>query len=49
VRVVRIKNTLELSDLYVSQNIWEEIKNKEGITKTGEARPLSFDQMGNLI
>ena len=49
VRVVRIKNTLELSALYVSQNIWEEIKSKEGVTKTGAAKALSFDALGNLV
>ncbi|HBR35656.1 MAG TPA: hypothetical protein DD734_13565, partial [Firmicutes bacterium] len=49
VRVVRIKNTLELSALYVSQNIWEEIKSKEGVTKTGAAKALSFDAQGNLV
>lgn len=49
VRVIRIKNTLELSDIYVSQSIWEEIKKKEGMRKTGKAGELSFDPMGNLV
>jgi len=49
VRVVRIKNTLNLSDIWVSETIWEEIREKDVFSRTGGSQELTFDAKGNLL
>ena len=47
-RIVVIKNTLKLDEMYVSEPIWEEIKNRPVIRPGGDWEKLSFDAQGNL-
>lgn len=48
-RVVRIRNTLHLSDIWVSQSIFAELKGKKGMVEAGSPATLSFDPEGNLL
>ncbi len=47
-RIMIIRNTLKLDELYVSENIWDEIKNRSNIKPCGDWEKLSFDHDGNL-
>jgi len=47
-RVVIIRNTLRLDELYVSQPVWEEIKDRPNIITTGEWEILKFTGKGDL-
>ena len=47
-RVMIIRNTLHLDELYVSVPIWEEIKGESTIQPDGDWEPLAFDVQGNL-
>ncbi len=49
VRVVRIRNTLHLSDLWVSRSVLADLKGKKSVTETGSPAVLSFDSEGNLL
>ena len=46
-RVIRIKDTLRLDELYVSQSVLEEVRGKGHIQVIGEPQPL-FDGAGSL-
>ena len=48
-RIVIIKNTLKLDEMYVTEPIWEEIKGKKTITSSGDWEELDFDNSGNLL
>lgn len=48
VRLLMIKNTLDLEYLYVSESIWQEIKGKENIESSGDWEKLSFSNDGNI-
>ncbi|MCR4425208.1 MAG: hypothetical protein NUW23_03310 [Firmicutes bacterium] len=48
VRLVRIKNTLELSRMLVSEALLPEVAGFPGCTMVGEPEPLQFDDAGNL-
>jgi len=48
-RIVHIKNTLELSSLLVSKGCLAELKDKSGIDIGKDDLTLEFDQSGNLI
>lgn len=48
-RIIIIKNTLKLDEIFVSEAIWEEIKDKEGVEAMGKFQELSFDLLGNLV
>ena len=48
-RVVRIKNTLQLGDIMISESLLEQAKNTPGIEVIGEPEELQFDAGGNLI
>jgi len=48
VRFMRIKNTLELGEVIVSERIFNEIKDVEGITVKEELKPLKFNDVGNF-
>jgi hypothetical protein len=43
-RVVRIKNTLEIETLWVSENIADEIRHLENITLASTAEPMPFNE-----
>lgn len=48
-KVVRIKNTLHLEEIYVSEALLEELKGKPDIEILSEPREMQFDASGNLI
>lgn len=48
-RIVIIKNTLKLDEIYVTEPIWEEIKGKKTITPSGDWEELNFDNSDNLL
>ena len=48
-RIIIIKNTLKLDEMYVSKAIWEEIKDRESISATGEWESIKFDPSGQLL
>ena len=45
-RIVHIKNTLELSHIEVSESMYEEIHDLDGIRRLGESHPWAFDEDG---
>jgi len=45
-RVILIRNTLKLDEMFVSENIWEKIK--KNISTIGNWEKLAFDDIGNL-
>ncbi len=47
-RVVRIKNTLRLGEVEVSEALLPELDGRDDLTIVGEPAPLSFDPAGNL-
>ena len=47
--VAWIRNTLELGELMVSENLRPEIEANPLLEITGDARPLEFDAAGNLL
>jgi len=47
-RIIIIKNTLKLDEMYISEAIWEDIKDKESILPKGDWEYLSFDSKENL-
>jgi hypothetical protein len=47
-RVVRIKNTLHLTEMDVSPALLDEVKSNPRLSVTAEATPMSFDAAGNL-
>lgn len=48
-RLLIMKNTLELEYLYVSETIWEEIKNDTNIAAMGNWETLDFDNNGIML
>jgi len=48
VRLVHIKNTLEMGKLDISEAFWKEAKERKDLMLVKELGPLSFDQAGNL-
>ena len=48
-RIIIIKNTLKLDQMYVTEPIWEEIKDRKNITLSGSWEELNFDNSGNLL
>jgi len=48
VRVVHIKNTLEIAELDISEAFLDEVKGREDLKLLEELGPLSFDKEGNL-
>jgi len=48
-RIIIIKNTLKLDEMYVSEPIWEEIKDRKNILPLGNWEELKFDKKGSLI
>ena len=48
-RIMIIKNTLKLDQLYVTEPIWDEIKNEKNIKPSGDWEEMNFDNSGNLL
>lgn len=48
-RIVFIKNTLSLGDVYLSEAFLDEAKSTPGIEITGDCRPIPFDENGSLM
>jgi len=48
-RIIIIKNTLKLDEMYVSKAIWEEIKDRENISAISGWKPIKFDPSGQLM
>jgi hypothetical protein len=49
VRLVRIKNTISMSEIEASQNLTEEIKNNSNLSLVSQPYELLFDENGNLF
>jgi hypothetical protein len=47
-KIIIIKNTLKLDEIYVSEPIWEEIKVQKNIFPLGNWEELKFDNEGKL-
>jgi len=48
-RVVRIKNTLELEKVYVSEACLEDVRQNPAVEVVGAPRPMAFDETGTLL
>lgn len=48
-KIVRIKNTLELSEIYISESLLKEAEANPNLEVIGEAFKLGFDKSGNLF
>ncbi|MGQ9631445.1 MAG: lactate racemase domain-containing protein [bacterium] len=48
-KIVRIANTLDLEELWVSLPLWEELREWDDIEKVGEPVPLRFSPAGDLM
>lgn len=47
-RIARIKDTLSLSEIYVSEGLADELKTNENIEIIGELKDFKFDELGNF-
>lgn len=48
-KMIRIRNTNQIADLYVSAALYEELRGSRDIEALGEAEPLAFDDRGRLL
>jgi len=48
-RVVRIKNTLKIEDIWISENLLPEVTGHPDLEILGEPAPMAFDRSGNLL
>lgn len=48
-RVVRIKNTAALEEIYVSEAVWEAEKGKGTLTPLSDLQPMAFSEGGDLL
>src|SRR5699024_650577 len=49
VKMVRIKNTLELSEIEVSEELIPEVEANDALTQVSDLYELAFDEEGNLV
>ncbi len=49
IKMVRIKNTLELGEIYISESLMEEAKGHPNLEFIGDLEELPFDEEGNLL
>lgn len=47
-KVVYVRNTLHLSEIFISESLKKQAEQTEGIKMVGESNPLEFDSQGNL-
>ena len=48
-RVVRIKNTLKIAEVDVSENLLPQVARRDDLTPVGDPAPLAFDRTGYLL
>lgn len=48
-RIARIRNTMELHDIQVSEALYEQIKDRDDVEFVSGPTPLAFDDQGNLL
>ena len=48
-RLVILRNTLQLDELWVTESLFEELRDREEITAVGDPFPLEFDSEGSLM
>lgn len=48
-RIVFLKNTLSLEELYLSEAFFGEVSQMPGVEITGDCSPIAFDNRGNLM
>jgi hypothetical protein len=48
-RVVRIKNTLKITEVDVSESLLDEVARRDDLTRVGDPTPLAFDPAGYLL
>jgi hypothetical protein len=48
-RVIRIKNTLHLTEVDVSEAFLSEVSNRDDLMPSGEPEPLAFAADGSLL
>lgn len=49
VRVVRIKNTLNIHEIMVSESVYQEIKDKRYFEVVGSFKKMEFNESGVII
>jgi hypothetical protein len=49
VRLVRVKNTLHLGEIWISEALLDDAKANSAITVTGQLEPMRFDDEGRLL
>jgi hypothetical protein len=49
VKIIRIKNTLDMEHIYISESLLEDAKNHPYLELIGELEEFPFDQEGNLL
>ena len=49
VRLVRIRNTLQFDEIYVSPALLAEVNGSDNMSLVGEAQPMCFDEKGNIL
>lgn len=48
-KVVRVKNTLALTEIYISEALLEEARGQDNIEVIGDLKPMEFDENDNLV
>ena len=48
-KVVLIRNSLSMDEIYLSKAFWDEVQGTPGIEIAGKPAPLPFDETGNLL
>ena len=48
-RVVRVKNTLRIAEVDVSESLLPEVATRDDLTQVGDPAPLAFDAAGALL
>ncbi len=48
-RLLRIRDTLSLSNIFVSESLLPEVKDHPNVTQVNELQEMVFDETGNLI
>ena len=48
-RVVRIKNTLQIAEVDVSERLLPEVAKRDDLSQVGDATPLAYDPAGYLL
>jgi len=49
VKIIRIRNTLEIHDIWISEALWNEVKDAPYFTPLGELEPFDFNKKGDLF